>query len=90
MDISNTLPWPGWEIVRRLGGGSYGTVYEIRRERLGIEERAALKIITIPSDPDEVDERRRSGFTDASLMQSYEQQAQHFLDEYMLMTKLQG
>ena len=90
MDISNTLPWPGWEIVRRLGGGSYGSVYEIRRERLGIEERAALKIITIPSDPDEVDERRRSGFTDASLMQSYEQQAQHFLDEYMLMTKLQG
>ena len=90
MDISNTLPWPGWEIVRRLGGGSYGSVYEIRRERLGIEERAALKIITIPSDPDEVDERRRSGFTDASLTQSYEQQAQHFLDEYMLMTKLQG
>ena len=85
-----TLPWADWEIVRRLGGGSYGSVYEIRRERLGIEERAALKIITIPSDPDEVDERRRSGFTDASLMQSYEQQAQHFLDEYMLMTKLQG
>ena len=90
MNILNTLPWPGWEIVRRLGGGSYGSVYEIRRERLGIEERAALKIITIPSDPDEVDERRRSGFTDASLVQSYEQQAQHFLDEYMLMTKLQG
>lgn len=90
MNITDTLPWPGWEIVRRLGGGSYGTVYEIRRERLGIEERAAMKVITIPNDPEEVDERRRSGFTDASLVQSYEQQAQRFLDEYMLMSKLQG
>ena len=90
MDISNTLPWPGWEIVRRLGGGSYGTVYEIRRERYGIVERAAMKVISFPKDAEEVEDQRRSGFTDESLVQSYDQLMQRFLDEYKLMTKLQG
>ena len=25
-------PWPGWETVQMIGRGSFGTVYEIRRE----------------------------------------------------------
>ena len=90
MNRSGTLPWPGWEIVRRLGGGSYGTVYEIRRERYGIVERAAMKVISFPKDAEEVEDQRRSGFTDESLVQSYDQLMQRFLDEYKLMTKLQG
>ena len=25
--------WPGWEVVRKLGVGSFGGVYEIQRTR---------------------------------------------------------
>ena len=25
------LPWPDWKIVKYLGGGAYGKVYEIER-----------------------------------------------------------
>ncbi len=90
MDIPKTLPWADWEIVRRLGGGSYGTVYEIRRERYGIVERAAMKVISFPKDAEEVEDQRRSGFTDESLVNSYRQQMQRFLDEYRLMLELKG
>ena len=84
------LPWPDWEIVQRLGGGSYGTVYEIRRERFGIEERAAMKLVSFPKDPEEVEEQRCSGYTEESLVSSYRQQMQRFLDEYKLMLELKG
>ena len=90
MNTSCALPWPDWEIVRRLGGGSYGTVYEIRRERFGIEERAAMKLVSFPKDPDEVEEQRCSGYTEESLVNSYRQQMQRFLDEYKLMLELKG
>ena len=90
MMAEKTLPWADWEIVRRLGGGSYGTVYEIRRERYGIVERAAMKVISFPKDAEEVEDQRRSGFTDESLVNSYRQQMQRFLDEYRLMLELKG
>ena len=38
-----------WKIVRLIGEGTYGKVFEIRRSEYGIEEKAALKIISIPA-----------------------------------------
>ena len=38
----------GWKIVRLLGEGSYGTVYEIERKDMAVTVKAALKIISIP------------------------------------------
>ena len=25
------IPWPGWTVVKKIGEGSYGAVYEIER-----------------------------------------------------------
>ena len=88
MNASQNLPWPGWEIVRRLGGGSYGKVYEIRREQYHIVERAALKVISFPSDPEEVEERCRSGCEAETLAASYRRQMERVLEEYSLMMQL--
>lgn len=33
------LPWPDWKIVRHIGGGGYGQVYEIERNIAGILEK---------------------------------------------------
>ena len=46
------LPWPDWKIVRYLGGGAYGKVYEIERTISGMQEteKAALKIVSRPRD----------------------------------------
>ena len=37
--------WPQWRIVRLLGTGSFGEVYEIHREEYGRISKSALKII---------------------------------------------
>jgi serine/threonine protein kinase len=59
---SITIPWPEWTVVRRLGRGGFGTVYEISRtDVFGHEERAALKIISIPQDPQEIRELQLEG-----------------------------
>lgn len=39
--------WPGWESVRLIGRGSFGSVYEIQRQEYGRIYTAALKVITI-------------------------------------------
>ena len=41
-----------WEVVRKIGSGGYGTVYEIRKNQLGVEYRSALKVIPIPREAD--------------------------------------
>ena len=39
--------WPQWHVIRRLGGGTFGDVFEIYRDHFGIQESSALKIIQI-------------------------------------------
>ena len=43
-----SIPWSGWRIIRKLGSGGFGSVYEIERDLFGKKEKAALKIIEIP------------------------------------------
>ena len=39
--------WPEWHVVKRLGGGSYGDVFQIYKDNYGIRVNAALKVIQI-------------------------------------------
>lgn len=48
--------WPGWEIVRLIGRGSFGAVYEIERDNYGHKEKAALKVISIPQSASAIDD----------------------------------
>lgn len=73
MDARKEISWPGWEVVRRIGSGSFGTVYEIQRDIYGDIEKGALKVITIPHNEDEVDYLRCSGLDDASITRTFHQ-----------------
>ena len=44
------VSWPGWEVVRLIGRGSFGAVYEIRRTLFDDVEKAALKVISMDID----------------------------------------
>ena len=55
---NQTVSWPGWEVVRTVGAGSFGTVYEIRRELFGKRKSAAMKVISVPADDSEIAEPR--------------------------------
>lgn len=43
-----------WQVVKVLGQGSFGSVYEIQRGEFGETYRAALKVITIPRTNDDI------------------------------------
>ena len=86
------LPWPDWKIVRYLGGGAYGKVYEIERNVSGVQEKekAALKIVSRPKDEDEIEEYEVSGYDKESIIESYKSEIQNYVQEYKLMRTLQG
>ena len=87
MNMKNEVSWPGWEVVRRIGNGSFGTVYEIQRDVFGDVEKCALKVISVPQSEDEVDYWRCSGVNDASITQTFYQQAGDIVKEYKLMAQ---
>ena len=55
----------GWTIVKRLGSGSFGTVYRIeRKDEYGICEQSALKVIRVPQSPEAMKEILDDGMND--------------------------
>ena len=84
------LPWRDWKIVKDLGGGTYGRVYEIERTISGIQEKAALKIVSRPKNKDEMESYYNEGYSKADLIASYESEIQNYVQEYKLMKELQG
>ena len=84
------LPWPGWKIVKYLGGGAYGKVYEIERDLIGIREKSALKIISRPKEASELEMDYQNGYDQESIAAKYTEILQDYIKEYKLMKELQG
>lgn len=82
--------WKDWEIVRFIGEGSFGKVYEIARNKFGIEEHSALKVITIPTSSAEVQSFRNEGMDDESVTSYYRGLVDDFVQEIGIMAKLKG
>lgn len=90
MSDMNAISWPGWEIVRKIGSGSFGSVYEIQRDVFGDIERAALKVITIPQSRSDIDELLNEGYDEASVTERFRGYLQDIAKEYSLMAKMKG
>ena len=83
------LPWPDWKIVKYLGSGAYGKVYEIEKNVSGVQERAALKIVSRPSDESEIDNYYNDGYDQESIIALYENEIRNYVQEYRMMKELQ-
>ena len=42
--------WPEWHVVSRLGGGAFGDVFQIYKEKYGIRVDSALKVIQVSDE----------------------------------------
>ncbi len=82
--------WPGWKVVREIGQGSFGAVYEIQRDMFGKIESAALKVLTIPQSQNEIQELRSEGYDDASLTTHFRGYLEDIAREYSLMLDIKG
>lgn len=79
-----------WYIKKKIGSGSFGSVYEIEREDFGVKYTAALKTITIPSDEAEIAAYRADGMSDKEINEELYQFAKELVAEFELMAKLKG
>ena len=84
------IPWKDWIIVKQLGKGSYGTVYEIERALGSFTEKAAMKVISIPLDHSAIEAAYVEGYDDESISRLYSNQKEQILDEYRNMEELSG
>jgi len=50
MQQEKILPWKNWEVVKLIGRGTYGDVYEIQKREAQYVTRAALKVIHVSLD----------------------------------------
>ena len=87
----NDMPvWPGWETVRLIGRGSFGAVYEIKRDVFGHTEEAALKHITIPQNDSDIEDLYDSGYDEASVTATFKSHLESIVNEYTLMREMNG
>ncbi len=83
-----TIVMDGWEVVRVLGGGESGTVYEIRKNQMGIMMSRAMKVITIPRRSNYWDTMRSRGLTDIEISSELRRQAGEAVQEIRTMQEL--
>ena len=80
-----------WKIVKKIGAGSFGTVYQVENtDTLRTGEKAALKVITIPQNDSEIEVLRSERYDDASITDTFREQLHDIVDEYKIMRTLSG
>ena len=79
-----------WKLERLIGKGSFGKVFEISREEYGTTYRAALKIISVPQDDDDVKSRMAGGTDIENISEYYESILKEIVNENEIMSKLKG
>jgi len=79
-----------WYLSRLIGKGSFGKVFEITREEFGETYKAALKIITVPQEDDDIQSRLADGTAVESLGEYYEGILKDIVNENRIMSRLKG
>ena len=81
--------WSDWSIVEKLGEGSFGQVYFVQKERLGVVQKAAVKVVRIPKSDDEVGEIKAAyGLTEDQLKDFFYPEVIRYKEEIQLMQTL--
>ena len=77
-------------IKRKLGEGSFGTVYEIQREDFGEIYKAALKVITVPKSDAEFQGVLDEGMTQTQAEEYFYSVVEDIVREFAIMSKFKG
>ena len=82
--------WPEWEIERKIGSGSFGSVYSIIRVENDYVYRDALKIVNIPRSPGELAALESGGMDQRSISEYCRSQALKVYNEINTLIRLGG
>jgi len=79
-----------WTLMRLIGEGSFGRVFEAEREDFGTTYRAAIKIISIPQSQREVKSLIADGMDKESIEELYKSYVEEFTGTLSLMASFKG
>ena len=79
-----------WYITKAIGQGSFGSVFEIQRTEFGRTYESALKIISIPQDPDEIKKMELDGMAADAIKRYYDNVVRDIVNELVIMSELRG
>ena len=82
--------WPQWEIVRELGEGAFGSVYEVQRKDIGGTFKAALKFMSIPKTQKEISDAITEGMDEATATTYFRSIMEDLVKEFATMEILKG
>jgi serine/threonine protein kinase len=82
--------WGEWFIDDKLGEGSSGSVYRIRRKHQGNSFFAAVKIISIPHNEQEINHLRADGLDDEQIKNYYQDLLNQMVEEIDLQYSFRG
>lgn len=80
--------WPEWHIVRLIGESYFSKVYEIQHEEKNRIIRAALKIINIPKDDQEIQNVINSGINGQDVRLYFRRRVKEIEEQCILMKEL--
>ena len=70
-----------WYVEREIGSGSFGKVYAIYKDDGGFRFRAALKVITIPTNNNDIQELDSQGFDHAAKVRYFDNISAGIMEE---------
>jgi serine/threonine protein kinase len=79
-----------YRISKLLGEGSYGKVYEIVRQDFGVTYKAALKVITVPKNKNDLKNAMSEGMDEATAATYFRSFVEEMTKEFALMDRLKG
>ena len=82
--------WPEWKIIEKIGEGSFGRVYKAERTEQGRPFYSAIKIITIPGNPDELNSIREEISGDDSVREYFQNLVDECIQEVSTMECFRG
>ena len=89
--IKKQQPFFGkWYYDKKLGQGTFGSVYSIYHDEGGVRLYAAMKVLTIPKSQAEIAEMRSQGLSDDDIRTHYEKQIRAIINEINIMSHFKG
>ena len=79
-----------WEIVDEIGEGSYGKVYQLRKENFGIVANGALKVIRIPRSQSDIKDALSQGMDEQSVTSYFKGVVDDLMREVAIMSDMKS
>lgn len=80
----------GWEITKKIGEGANGKVYQIEKTDFGLTTKSALKIISIPTTPSDIQTAMSEGMDEKSVTEYFKGFVQELVNEISIMSQLKS